>query len=277
MSHTQIRLGQVAVSWLLAFAVNAGESHPPFINSLQQLYVYIPAGDFTMGTEDLDALAFELPSGDFSQVKDETPSHVVSITSAFYMANTEVTQGQWFELMGTRPGPTENWQHPDWARLPVVSVTWFMAKNFIKRLNEREPARHYRLPTEAEWEYSARAGTRGIRSFPVEELALHAWFIESSGDSPQPVAYLLPNAWGLFDVYGNAWEWVADRYQPDYYAGSVRLDPQGPTVGAKRVRRGGSYHCKSHMVRPGYRAADAPDKRYSVLGFRVLLELTSSK
>lgn len=235
-------------------------------------FVSIPPGEFVMGATDEEAALFELPNGDLSLISDERPAHRVRISRGFALSRTEITQGQWYAVMRSRPGPSAHWQRPDWKRLPVVSVSWHDAQRFIAALNRQDPAAHYRLPTEAEWEHAARAGTSGLRPFPDDRLADHAWFLGNSGDVPQPVATRKPNAWGLYDTLGNAWEWVEDRYAGDAYAVMPVIDPVNVQTGDKRVRRGGSYHCAPHLVRPGYRAADAPDTRYSVLGFRVVRE-----
>jgi hypothetical protein len=155
--------------------------------------------------------------------------------------------------------------------LPVVGISWFMARRFTEELGKMDPDYTYRLPTEAEWEYAARADNDGLRPVGVLDLSDHAWFIEASGDQPHPVAALQASGFGLYDMLGNAWEWVDDWYAADSYGdGPARLDPQGPGQGRGRVRRGGSYHCPLFQVRPGLRAADTPDTHYSVIGFRVV-------
>ena len=251
------------------FGVNAADAAN---NSLGMDFVPVPAGEFVMGNSDFDESALELPDGDASLIEDERPAHKVRITRQFKLSRTEVTQGQWYALMKTRPGPDELWRRADWQNLPVVSVTWNDTQRFIKELNRHEKTGRYRLPTEAEWEYAARAGNDKNRPFADSELAAHVWYLGNSGDVQHPVATRQPNAWGLYDMLGNAWEWVADRYQADAYAKHAESDPQGPARGEMRVRRGGSYHCQAHMVRVNYRAADTPDTRYTVIGFRVLQE-----
>lgn len=243
-------------------------------NSLGMEFVRIPAGEFTMGTENTDDVLFEMPSPEKPEQKehllaDETPAHPVRISQDFYLGKTEVTQKQWLDVMGTRPGPAKLWNHPRWQQLPVVSISWNQAIEFINTLQTKEPQRAYRLPTEAEWEYAAREGQSGLRPFDDEALTSHAWFIENSGDVLQAVAQLKPNAWGLYDMLGNAWEWTNDYYAKNTYQRDNAVDPTGPVSGNKRVRRGGSFHCQQFMVRPAYRAADPQDTRYSVLGFRV--------
>jgi len=153
-----------------------------------------------------------------------------------------------------------------------VGVSWPMARRFARELGKLDPAHRYRLPSEAEWEYAARAGDQSLRPSGSDDVEDEAWFIHNSGDEPQPVAGLRPNAFGLYDMLGNAWEWTRDWYAPETYAGGPSEDPRGPETGWKKVRRGGSYHCPLHMVRFAYRAADDPDSRYSVLGFRLVAE-----
>ena len=245
-------------------------------NSLDMRFVRIPAGSFVMGNTQIDETAFELPDGDVQRIQDETPPHTVRISRDFWLGATEVTQGQWLRLMGNRPGPAALWRRADWQRLSVVSVSWNDAQRFIQKLNAKEKTKSYRLPSEAEWEYAGRAGSPNARPFPKDKLPEHAWFIKNSKDEPHPVASKLANAWGLYDMLGNAWEWVADRYHQDYYASAPNVDPQGPSTGEQRVRRGGSYHCETHIMRVNYRAADTPDTRYSVLGFRLVREISSS-
>lgn len=242
-----------------------------FTNQSGTDFIHIPAGQFKMGTKDIDEAAMEHPDGDSKQFLDETPNHPLSINS-FYMGKTEVTQKQWLEVMGTRPGPEKYWLKENWQDLPVVTVSWPRVQDFIAVLNKKDDKYRYRLPTEAEWEYVARDGSEQLRPFEIDELDKHAWTISNSGDVPHPVAQLQANGFGIHDLYGNVWEWVYDWYNPDYYSASPDTDPKGPEKATKRVRRGGSYHCPKHLVRAGYRAPDFPDKRYSVLGFRLAAE-----
>lgn len=241
-------------------------------NNLDMNFVRITAGSFVMGNSQADETAFELPDGDVQSIQDETPAHPVRISRDFWLGATEVTQAQWLKLMDTHPGPAVLWRRADWQRLPAVSISWNDAQHFIQKLNALDKTQRYRLPTEAEWEYAARAGSTDARPFPKEKLDDYAWYLKNSKDEPQPVASKPANAWGLHDMLGNTWEWVADRYSENYYARSPNIDPQGPSGGTQRVRRGGSYHCEPHLMRVNYRAANTPDTHYSVLGFRVLRE-----
>jgi formylglycine-generating enzyme required for sulfatase activity len=214
----------------------------------------------------------DLPDPDAAVIDDETPAHIVVFIQRLLISETEVTQKVWLDVMGTKPGPEKNWQAKNWQQLPVVSISWHAANGFIDRLNKRSVNFHYRLPTEAEWEYAARAGSAGLRPFSKDEMGEYAWYINSSNDEVHPVAQLKANDWGLYDMYGNVWEWVSDWYSPTSYANSATTNPKGPAKGTKKVRRGGSYHCPPHLIRPAYRAADSLDKAYSVMGFRLVAE-----
>lgn len=265
------------ISALVSLTLSVSGYAEVFTGAPGMRFVKIPTGEFLMGTSNLDPVLAEMQTPNPRRVRDETPSHKVVIPEPFYLGETEVTQQQWLAVMGTRPGPYEYWQHSRWPELPVVSVTWHDVQRFIEALNEQSDTVRYRLPTEAEWEYAARAGTTGIRPFPIEEMDEHVWYILTSYDEVQPVGELQPNPWGLYDMLGNVWEWVQDWYAPEYYARSPTIDPQGPEDGSKRVRRGGSYHCQLPLVRPAYRAADAPDVTYSVVGFRLVAEPQSKR
>jgi len=240
-------------------------------------FVTIPAGRFVMGTADLDAALEDLPTAKAAMIEDETPAHTVTFKKPFQLSQTEATQKIWFDIMHSKPGPEKNWQAENWEQLPVVSVSWNAANEFIDKLNQQSPDLSYRLPTEAEWEYAARATSTGLRPFSKIDMDEYAWYINNSNDEVQPVAQLNPNAWGLHDMYGNVWEWVADWYSPETYSNradtkSASISPQGPEKGNKKVRRGGSYHCPAHLIRPAYRAADNIESAYSVLGFRLIAE-----
>ena len=250
---------------------NTTITFPPSItNSIGMEFVLIPAGEFMMGTtkEQLDAIA----SGDQNYrnwIKNETPQHRVIISQPFYMGKYEVTQAQWQAVMGDNPSYFKGDNHP------VERVAWDDAQQFIQRLNEREKQTNgilCRLPTEAEWEYAARAGTTTLYSFGNNEAHLkdYAWYIENSGGRTHPVGKRQPNIWGLYDMHGNVAEWVQDWYAADYYTQSPLHDPQGPATGADRVIRGGSWGYDARYVRAAYRGADDPGSRDEYLGFRCL-------
>jgi len=261
--------------WLILLCVSSMPLYaeqPAHNPSLDLEFITVPAGQFVMGTTNLNEAIADLPDPKAAMIKDETPAHTVVFEKPFLLSATEVTQKIWLSVMNSRPGPDSGWQAKNWQQLPVVSISWNAANEFIDRLNQQSTHFRYRLPTEAEWEYAARAGTTGLRPFSKIDMDDYAWYINSSNDEVQPVAQLKPNAWGLYDMHGNVWEWVADWYSPTTYSESVKTNPQGPEQGNKKIRRGGSYHCPPHLIRPAYRAADSLDKAYSVLGFRLVAD-----
>ena len=148
---------------------------------------------------------------------------------------------------------------------PVEKVSWDDVQEFIRRLNATVGEERYRLPTEAEWEYAARAGTSGDR---YGNLGAIAWYEDNSGDRTHPVGRKAPNAWGLYDMLGNVWEWVED-WKGDYPGGAV-TDPAGPVSGSVRVSRGGSWYDSARYCRASYRSASSPGDRFDNLGFRLL-------
>ena len=215
-------------------------------------FVRIPAGSFLMGS----------PEDEQDRNSDET-QHGVTISQGFWMGKYEVTQGQWEAVMGSNPSRYSRCG----PRCPVETVSWDDVQQFIARLNARESGSgyRYRLPTEAEWEYAARAGTTGARH---GELDATAWYRGNSGGTPHPVGGKGANAWGLHDMLGNVWECTADWYG-NYPSGAV-TDPTGPSRGSRRVRRGGSWADYARYVRSAGRVSSAPGLRYSTLGFRLV-------
>lgn len=253
----------------------AGAADKTFTNPLGMEFVLIPAGSFLMGSaNDLR----DAPSS-------EKPRHKVTISKPYYLGKFEVTQAQWQAVMGSSSFDLDRsnsfYNLPGMAarlRKPTnpATVSWNDAQEFIRRLNAREGHRRYRLPTEAEWEYAARAGTTTAYSFGDDgaKLGEYAWFGEDfASGSTHPVGSKKPNNWGLFDVHGNVWEWVQDWYNPHYYASSPDTDPQGPRTGTKRVVRGGSWHETATSWRSAFRRDYEPDYRGISIGFRVAMTL----
>jgi len=241
-------------------------------NKWAMKFVKIPAGKFNMGLNDFESALMEVPEAKPGELKDELPEHLVKLSQDFYIGQTEITQQQWFLIMQNKPGPEKFWKQSEWRSLPVVSVNWFMVERFVEEINKLDKQYHYRLPTEAEWEYVAKAGSSDLRPVPIESLEDYAWFINNSGDVQHVVASRKPNAFGVYDMLGNVWEWVDDWYAPDTYSKNTRSNPVGPKKGFSKVRRGGSFHCPVHLLRPGYRAANKPGVAYEVTGFRLIAE-----
>lgn len=218
-------------------------------------FAFVPAGSFEMGS---------------TQSDDEKPIHTVKISLGFWMQTTEVTQGQWKAVMGALPskcgfgslsgnflGDTK----------PIICVSWDDAQEFVRQMNLKSDGYKYRLPTEAEWEYAARSGTTGNYAGNIDALA---WYGGNSGGSTHDVATKQANAWGLYDMHGNVWEWCQDWYDGGYYAKSPASDPVGPSVGSNRVFRGGGWGNAAGYLRSAYRVSYAPSLRSRYLGFRLL-------
>jgi formylglycine-generating enzyme required for sulfatase activity len=190
---------------------------------------------------------------------DELPVHSVNITQSFEMQKTEVTQTQWIEVMGTNPSHHVECGHT----CPVEGVSWNDIQEFLTALNVRYPGSNYRLPTEAEWEFAARAGTTGDfgGTGNIDDMG---WYAGNSSDSTHPVAQKQPNAWGLYDMHGNVFEWVQDWYAPGYYAISPEDDPPGPAgpvIGDYHVLRGGGFGFIASVARSARRGYTGSDDR----------------
>lgn len=224
---------------------------PPQRNSIGMEFVLIPAGEFQMGSNDGD--------------NDEKPVHTVRLTKPFYLGKYEVTQGEWEKVMGNNPSEIKG----D-SRRPVESVSWDDLQEFIRRLNTKESEARYRLPTEAEWEYAARAGSTTAYSFgdDVRQLGQYAWYYGNAGGRTHPVGQLQPNAWGLYDMHGNVWERLQDWYGS--YASGTVTDPAGPQSGSERVTRGGGLGHFERSCRLAGRSHHAPSQHGYSLGFRLL-------
>jgi formylglycine-generating enzyme required for sulfatase activity len=208
-------------------------------------FVQIPAGSFDMGS-------------DSSKSFDQNPVHQVTITRAFELQTTEVTQAQWAAVMGNNPS------HFKGDDLPVDSVSWNDAQEFIGKLNELDPGKSYRLPTEAEWEYACRAGTTTPAYGGLDDIA---WWIHNSDKQTHAVGQKQPNAWGLYDMLGNVWELCAD-WKDSYPPGTV-TDPAGPSSGYYRVSRGGSWFDVGSALNATFRSSPEPTYRGNSLGFRL--------
>ena len=216
-------------------------------------FVWVPAGEFQMGSNGPLALAYRGGSVMVTQVR---------ISRGFWMGKYEVTQAEWQGVMGSNPSNYERCG----ARCPVEDVSWNDVQAFIGSLNGRTGGNRYRLPTDAEWEYAARAGTTGDRYGNLDAIAWHD--DNSVGDGPKPVGQKAANAWGLYDMLGNVWEWVQD-WRGDYPGGAV-TDPRGPAAGEYRVIRGGSFGGFITGVQASAGSFLNPDGNSYDLGFRLL-------
>jgi formylglycine-generating enzyme required for sulfatase activity len=314
------------------WSAEPGKTSPKEIeNLLGMRFVLVPSGEFMMGSDESpEALASAYPQYGrerFLELVDEVPVHKVRITRPFYLGQHEVTVNQFrrfVEASGYKPeseadgtggygynsnydpeksergdafegrNPKYSWRNPGFKQgddHPVVNVTWNDAVAMSKWLSEKE-GKKYRLPTEAEWEYAARAGTRTRYHSGDDPQSLlkvaNTFAADTKMNWPQwkdyalagvdgfeftaPVGSFAPNALGLYDMHGNAWEWCADWYDDDYYAKSPGYDPLGPASGKVRVRRGGSWHTWSFYARSSYRNWNSPETRYTLVGMRLLRE-----
>jgi formylglycine-generating enzyme required for sulfatase activity len=197
---------------------------------------------------------------------DEKNRHEVTLSKPFYVGVTEVTQAQYQAVMGTNPSNFKGETNP------VEQVSWNDATEFCKKLSEKT-RQAVRLPTEAEWEYACRAGTATAFSFGDSDSALgdYAWYSANSSNTTHPVGQKKPNAWGLYDMHGNLWEWCADWYG-DYPKAAV-TDPQGAASGTSRVLRGGSWFSNSDYCRAAHRDDRNPVNRNGGYGFRVVVSV----
>ena len=245
----------------LALGTQGHAGDPPagdvVTNSLGMRMVRVPAGSFLMGS----------PPGEPLRQEEEVP-HRVTLTRAFRIAATEVTQKQWLALMSQNRSPQTG------DDLPVTSVSWEEAQEFCLRLSEKEGAT-YRLPTEAEWEYACRAGVASP-SPAGAELASVAWYADNSEGTTHPAGSKRPNAWGLHDMLGNVAEWTLDAYGP-YPRVEEEKDPAGPAHGSTKVVRGGSWRSFPPALRCAARVGTPGPYQLPHLGLRVVQEVRSGR
>ena len=215
-------------------------------------FVRIRAGKFTMGDE------------------GEKSMHEVTLTKGYWMQTTETTQAQWEAVMGNNPSGFKG------ADLPVDTVSWEDCQEFLKKLNEKMKdqlkGKKATLPTEAEWEYACRAGSTTKWCFGDDEKKLgdYAWYDKNSDQKTHPVGQKKPNAWGLFDMHGNVWEWCEDWYGERYPSETV-TDPTGPAKGDYRVLRGGGWVGDDYLTRSSNRKGGDPTYRDRNVGLRPVL------
>ena len=236
-------------------------------NSIGMTFVLIQAGSFMMGNKLNPKEVIEKYHGgekDFYEYyEQELPRHEVAISKPFYLQSTQVTQSQWQKVMNNNPSKFKNCGY----HCPVENVSWADVQEFIIKLNKKEGTDKYRLPTEAEWEYACRAGTTSDFSFGnnPDKLDEYAWF-DLNAYEPHPVGLKRPNAWGLYDMHGNVWEWCQDWYED--YSSEPLVDPTGPSSGSYHVRRGGSCKRDSANARCSDRSPNYDNRGNDETGFR---------
>ena len=244
-------------------------------NAIAMDLTRIPAGTFLMGA----------PESEPDHYYDELPQHAVTLTRPFYLGVYPVTQRQYQQVMGVNPSDF-NPSNGGSLDHPVETVSWHDAVEFCRRLSEfpaeKAAGRVYRLPTEAEWEHACRAGTATPYSFGAACSGSEAncdGHYPYGGAAKGPflqrttkVGSYEPNAFGLYDMHGNVWEWCADWYDRDYYRASPVVDPVGPQVGEERMLRGGSWFFRAQRCRSAARLGVAPEGAYHIDGFRVAVD-----
>jgi hypothetical protein len=219
---------------------------------LSRSYRLIPAGSFLMGS----------PEDEEGRDDDET-QHAVEITQPFLLKTTPVTQAKWMAVMGGQ-NPSR-FQGDD--RRPVEQVSWEDAARFCEVFSAQTQGT-YQLPTEAQWEYACRASTTGARYGDLDAIA---WYWDNANRATQPVGEKQPNDWGLYDMFGNVWEWCLDWYGWDWHrndSSELQRDPKGPPSGDSRVIRGGAWFNGAQYCRAAQRNYYSPTSRYNTVGFR---------
>jgi formylglycine-generating enzyme required for sulfatase activity len=256
--------------YLLALLHPAKAQAPKEItNSIGMKLVLVPKGTFMMGS----------PESEQGRNENEN-QHEVTISKDYYLGVYEVTQAEYQQVMTTNPSYFQGEKiKGDSSPHPVEQVSWNDAVEFCKRLSglpeEKKAGRVYRLPTEAEWEYACRAGSTTAYSFGESSQSLgdYAWFNGNGNFPTHPVGQKKPNAWGLYDVHGNVFEWCSDRLG-EYPKGAVS-DPAGPEEGSPRVIRGGCWYNGAAGCRSASRNREDPSGRAFALGLRVALSSQS--
>ena len=245
----------ITAAYLLAFPLSVLAGTPPKVGVGEIPLVQVKGGCFLMGD------IFD------SGVADEKPAHEVCVGD-FSLGRYPVTQKQWIGVMESKPP-----QYREGDDLPVENVSWNDAQAFIRALNAKT-GRKWRLPTEAEWEFAARSGGQK-QKYPgtssEAELEEYAWLESNSGLKTHPVGTRKPNGLGIYDMAGNVWQWVQDRYDRDYYRQSPRQNPKGDPFGANRILKGGSVYQQASYLRVSYRDYQDPDMRANCVGFRLAL------
>lgn len=215
--------------------------------------IRVEGGSFSMGSDDSDAGS------------DEKPVHSVSVSS-FSIGKYEVTQKLWKAVMGSNPSYFKG------DNLPVENVSWNDVQTFIRKLNQKT-GKHYRLPTEAEWEFAARGGnrSRGYKYSGSNDLGSVAWYDGNSNSKTHTVGSKSPNELGIYDMSGNVCEWCQDWYDGKYYSSSPYSNPTSPSTGSYRVYRGGSWRSRARLCRVSDRDGSSPGNHGDSLGFRLAL------
>ena len=247
-----------------------GQEKTLTIRGERYTFRWCPAGEFTRA-EPIETTEYVTSRDRYGrtvrkQVKKSVPGETqrVVLTRGFWLLDSEVTLQKYYRITLSRfNDSSSNPPHP------ITNVAWNDANNFCERLCK---ITHHKfcLPTEAQWEYACRAGAENEDN--ADNLSSSAWYQGNSRNEMHDIKTKQPNAWGLYDMQGNVWEWCSDFYEKDYYSASGTVeDPEGPANGTERILRGGSYGSKADNCQPGYRFRQSPDYEGKDIGFRVIL------
>ena len=268
MANSKSVMQKALCYFIIAFSLARVQAQVPQAGNVITLpggvemsFVFIPAGEFLMGS----------PESEPDRDRDEGPLHRVKISKPFYLGITEVTQQQWEALMGENPAVFKIF--PEHLEHPVEMVSWNDCRQFLERLNALGQGK-FRLPTEAEWEYACRAGTdtRYYWGEKIKGIREHSWYNRTSYGRTYPVATKAKNPWGLYDMAGSVWEWCSD-WKASYSSEPLQVDPKGPESGKVKIFRGGSWYDFENSLRSANRHGHGPDRGYTAIGFRVLMEM----
>ncbi|MDR1614708.1 MAG: formylglycine-generating enzyme family protein [Campylobacteraceae bacterium] len=228
-----------------------------YTNSIGMKFVLIDAGSFMMGS---------------NENENEQPIREIMLDKSFYLGATEVTQEQWEKIMDSNPSKVKA------ATNPVDSVSWYDIKLFLAKLNMSENSTKYRLPTEVEWEYAAGAASNDTYSFgnDEKELKKYAWHYDKKDKiknmQSNPVGQKIPNRWGLYDMYGNVWEWVESTYDKKFYAKNPKINFTINT-GNTNILKGGSSYNSAEFLRSAARISKPSNYSDDNVGFRVAVTI----
>ncbi|MCR5162594.1 MAG: SUMF1/EgtB/PvdO family nonheme iron enzyme [Thermoguttaceae bacterium] len=260
-----------AVAPLPPSAGQAGERKVLTVDGIDFAFRWCPPGEFMMGSEPRyrtrqgkrtwSEWANGITKTEFMVTNRDEYQHKVRLTKGFWMLETQVTQAMWQSVMGN------NWSSFKGERNPIEYVNWNDCQSFCQKLSKKL-GQQIQLPTEAQWEYACRAGTTGDY---VGNLDSMAWHYSNSGSKTHPVGQKKPNAWGLYDMLGNVWEWCSDYYDENYYTKSPINDPENTTFSPHHVNRGGSWNQDAGFCRLALRSRNSSDYRGHTLGLRILL------
>ena len=269
MPNTPSSISKGIVVMLLFFVDQLQAQSPKEItNSIGMKLLLIPKGTFKMGSPESE-----------ERRRPQESQHDVTLSKDYFLGAYEVTQSEYQQVMNKNPSFVQSAKIRDSSRHPVEQVSWNDAVEFCKRLSElpeeKRAGRVYPLPTEAEWEYACRAGSKTAYSFGESSKALddYAWYDGGSNRQTHPVGEKKPNAWGLADMHGNVWEWCSDWY--GQYPKGAASDPAGPKEGSARVQRGGGWVGLAEVCRSAHRDGFVPSVRDADGGFRVVLSSQS--